>query len=215
MKRNYTLPLAITTTLFFLAILAVITLVGIAGSIVFSKKAQSEDGNTLYALIDYNTRQATFQKQPVRQWRGPDPSIVAMVDREADRTGLPRTVMHDHVRRESGYVAHARNPKSTAKGLLQVLHGSHEAIVGRRMSRAEHFRLMADPAYALRVGAAHMKACQQLVGNDARRLYACHYHGHGKFGGRIQMAAVHFQPDSSGWLAQGSVALPWAGQGGG
>ena len=187
----------------------------VTAALLVTAPAVSDGGNTLYALIDYNTRQATFQKQPVRQWRGPDPSIVAMVDREADRTGLPRTVMHDHVRRESGYIANARNPKSTAKGLLQVLHGSHEAIVGRRMSRAEHFRLMADPAYALRVGAAHMKACQQLVGNDARRLYACHYHGHGKFGGRIQMAAAHFQPDSSGWLAQGSVALPWAGQGGG
>jgi hypothetical protein len=133
--------------------------------------------------------------------------IIAMVDAVADRAGLPRAVMHDHVRRESGYRPDARNPRSTAKGLLQVIHGSHEAIVGRRMSRAEHFRLMADPAYALRVGAAHMKACQQLVGNDARRLYACHYHGHARFGGRIEMAAMHFTPDASGWLARGSVAF--------
>lgn len=132
--------------------------------------------------------------------------IIAMVNAAADRADLPREVMHDHVRRESDYRPDARNPRSTAKGLLQVIHGSHEAIVGRRMSRTEHFRLMADPAYALKVGAAHMKACQQLVGNDARRLYACHYHGHARFGGRIQMAAMHFQPDAGGWLSRGSVA---------
>jgi len=176
--------------------------------------AVSDGGSSMYALIAADANQVTFQKQRVRQWRGIDPNIVAMVDHTADRAGLPRAVMHDHVRRESGYRPNARNPKSTAKGLLQVLHGSHEAIVGRRMSRAEHFRLMADPAYALRVGAAHMKACQQLVGNDPRRLYACHYNGHGKFGGRIQMAAAHFQPDNSGWLSRGSVALPWTTGGG-
>ena len=152
--------------------------------------------------------------RPVATWtrqRRPNPQIVALVDSVADQSGLPRHVMHDHVRRESGYRPDAKNPQSTAKGLLQVIHGSHEAIVQRRMSRAEHFRLMADPVYALRVGAAHMKACQQLVGNDARRLYSCHYNGHARFGGRIQMAAAHFTPDNAGWLQRGSVA--WLGGG--
>lgn len=153
--------------------------------------------------------------RPVSTWtrsRRADPAVVALVDTVADQAGLSRAVMHDHVRRESGYRPEARNPKSTAKGLLQVLHGSHEAIVQRRMSRAEHFRLMADPGYALRVGAAHMKACADLMpGASAHALWRnCHVRGHGAVGGNIRMAAAHFTPDSGGWLARGSVAAPWA-----
>lgn len=180
-------------------------------ALLISAPAISDGGNSLYALIAADANQVTFQKQRVRQWRGADPVIVAMVDRAADRSGLPRYVMHDHVKKESGYRPNARNPKSTAKGLLQVLHGSHEAIVGRRMSRAEHFRLMADPDYALRVGAAHMKACAELMpGASSHALWRrCHVAGHGAVGGSIRQAAAHYSADTSGWLQRGTVALPW------
>lgn len=141
----------------------------------------------------------------------PDPAIVALVDRVASEAGIPVAVMRDHVRRESGFRPGARNPRSTATGLLQVIKSSHEAIIGRRLTLAEHIRLSSDPEYSLRVGAAHMKLCMTLIpGATALRLYDCHYHGHARFGGSIQMAAHFYRPDRNGWLAIGSVAMPWA-----
>lgn len=155
---------------------------------------------------------AVARRRPVRGSYGPDPTIVALVDRAADRAGVPREIARFHVARESGFRPDARNPRSTATGLLQVIHGSHEAIVGRRMSRAEHFALMRQPDYAMRVGLAHVRACMdRLPGASAHRLWTgCHIKGHAAVGGRIEMARLHFQPDAAGWLNRGSVAMPWA-----
>lgn len=156
---------------------------------------------------------ASKRRHGVRGSYAPDPTIVALVDRAADQAGLDRAVVRYHVARESSFRPDARNPRSTAKGLLQVIRGSHEAIVGRRMSLEEHLRLMAQPEYAMRVGLAHMKACVALMpGASVKQVYACHYHGHGRFGGRIQMAAAYYRPDAGGWLARGSVAMPWSQQ---
>ncbi len=188
------------------------------GAVVLTAPAQSDISNTnsardwasdstvLFAAAPAAGR-AVERRRPVRGSYGPDPAIFALVQRAADEAGIPRDVMNYHVKRESGFRPDARNPKSTATGLLQVVKGSHEAIIGRKLTLSEHVSLMRQPAYALRVGAAHMRACADLTKN----LYACHYHGHARFGGRIEMAARYFKPDSNGWLDRGSVAMPWAG----
>jgi hypothetical protein len=141
--------------------------------------------------------------------------IVALVDKVADQTGVPRHVLHEHVKRESGYQPSARNPKSTAKGLTQPVRCSHAVIIGRdcrTFTKSEHFRLASDPSHNLRVGAAHIRACMALMpGASARELWRnCHVKGHGAVGGNIQMAAAYFKPNAGGWLTQGSVAMPWA-----
>lgn len=150
--------------------------------------------------------------RPVRGSYAPDPNVYALVSKIADETGISRETMHYIVKRESGYRADARNPKSTATGLLQLIRGSHAAIIGRELSKAEHHRLASNAEYNLRVGAAHIKACKQLMPNaSADAIWRrCHIRGHAAVGGRIEMAAAHYSPDSSGWLARGSVAVPWA-----
>lgn len=156
-------------------------------------------------------RNAVDRRRPVRGSYGPDPTILALVDRVASEIGIPTSVMREHVRRESGFRPAARNPRSSATGLLQVVKGSHEAIIGRKLTMAEHVRLSSDPEHSLRVGAAHMRACMGLMpGASPAKLYGCHYHGHARFGGRIEMAAAFYRPDRNGWLARGSVAMPWS-----
>lgn len=151
-------------------------------------------------------------KRPVRARYTPDPTLVKLAMRIADESGIPRNVMHYHIMRESGYNPRARNPKSTATGLLQLIKGSHEIIAGRRLTKQEHFRLAKNPEYNLRLGAAHIKACMQLLpGASANTLWKrCHVAGHAKVGGRIEIAASYFQTDKNGWLSRGTVAMPWS-----
>jgi len=86
-------------------------------------------------------------------------AIKQIVMRTAGRYGVPAHVADYHARRESGYRAAARNPKSTAKGVLQVVKGTHEAIIGRRLTLQEHLQLMSDPKHGAAVGMAHIAAC--------------------------------------------------------
>jgi hypothetical protein len=142
-----------------------------------------------------------------------DPRLYARVTHAAYAHGIPKDVMHYHVKRESSYNPRARNPRSTATGLLQVVKGSHEAIIGRRLSLQEHISLMSDVDHGLSVGAAHIRGCMQLMPNASPHALwkRCHYYGHGNVGGSIQIASAHYQkPSSSGWLQTGSVAVPWS-----
>jgi len=155
---------------------------------------------------------AVDRRRPLRASYAPDPTIVALVDKVADETGIPRAVMRFHVARESGFRPAARNPKSTATGMLQLIRGSHAAIIGRELTKDEHCRRASDPAHNLRVGAAHIKGCMALMpGASADRLWkGCHIRGHAAAGGRIEIAARMYRPDAQGWLSRGSVAMPWA-----
>ena len=151
-------------------------------------------------------------KRPVRARYAPDPSIVKLAMNIADETGIRRDVMHDHIVRESGYNPNARNPKSTATGLLQLIKGSHEAIAGRLLTKEEHFRLAKNPEYNLRLGAAHIKACMELMpGASSYNLWKkCHVQGHRNVGGDIRTAASYFKTDKNGWLSRGTIAMPWS-----
>lgn len=151
-------------------------------------------------------------KRPVRARYTPDPSLVNLAMQIADETGIPRDVMNYHIVRESGYNPNARNPKSTATGMLQLIKGSHEVIAGRILTREEHFRLAKDPEYNLRLGAAHIRGCMQLMpGASANALWKkCHMAGHKNVGGDIRMAASYFKTDQNGWLSRGTIAMPWS-----
>lgn len=177
-----------------------------------SAREWAVDAQALFAPAPAMQAAELKVRRPVRGSYAPDTRIEAMVDRIARETGIPVSVMRFHVARESGFRPDARNPRSTATGLLQVIHGTHEAIVGRRMPRAEHYRLMQQPEYALRVGSAHIRECLRVMpGASAQKLWReCHVPGLARHGGSFQMAARHYRPDSGGWLARGSVAMPWA-----
>lgn len=142
----------------------------------------------------------------------PDPALVRIVERAADQAGVSRDDLRFVVGIESGWRPDARNPRSTATGLTQVVHASHAAIIGRRITREEHHRLMKDPHHAARVGAAHWRMCRDLVGRDAsvRHVWrSCYYAGPANVGGRIEMAAAHFRTDAAGWLQRDSIG--WLG----
>lgn len=185
--------------------------------------AENDPNDTVFDVLrgDYQ-RLAVAQKfervtpdkrrRAVRARYEPDPAILAMVDKVADESGIPRSIMRFHVQKESGYDPRARNPKSTATGLLQLIKGSHEVIAGRILTKEEHFRLAMNPEYNLRLGAAHIKECMaHMPGASADTLWRkCHVRGHRSVGGDIRVAATYFKPDSQGWLAKGSVAVPWA-----
>lgn len=151
-------------------------------------------------------------RRVVRASYAPDPKLYAMAKRVASEVGVPMEVVSFHIMKESGWRADARNPKSTATGLLQLIKGSHEAISGQLLTKEEHFRLARDPERNLRLGVAHIKACMELMpGASADRLWrSCHVKGHAAAGGRIEMATAYYKTDQNGWLARGSVAMPWS-----
>jgi hypothetical protein len=155
-----------------------------------------------------------LRRHGVRGSYGPDPTVLAMIHRIADESGIPRETMLFHVKHESGFRPDAKNRRSTATGFLQLIRGSHAAIIGRALTKAEHAVLARKPEHNLRVGAAHIRACMELMpGASAVQLWKrCHIRGHAAVGGRIEMAARFYRPDSQGWLARGSVAMPWSQQ---
>lgn len=154
----------------------------------------------------------TSRVRPVRGSYAP-PALASLAQRLSKEAGVSYETVAYIVQRESGWDPRARNPKSTATGLLQLIRGSHIAISGQFMTKEEHFRMASDPERNLRVGIAHIKECMvNMPGANADSIWRrCHIRGHAAVGGRIQNAALHYKPktDSSGWLARGSVALPW------
>lgn len=184
-----------------------------AGGLAIAASPAHTDGSVdMYAAV----RPSIIGPAPVHMQRSnARGDLIEIVDRAADGVGVPREEMRFVVTRESGWRPDAQNSRSTATGLTQVVKGSHEAIIGRRLTLSEHRRLMKDPDHAARVGAAHWRMCRDLVGHHvpASKVWrACFYSGPANVGGRIEMAAAHFRPDSSGWLQRGSIA--WLSGGG-
>ena len=127
--------------------------------------------------------------------RRADPRLVAMADAVADRFGVPRHTIRFTVMKESGWNPNAKNPNSTATGLGQPIVGSHSAIIGRPLTRAEHATLARNPAHNLSVTAAHIRACQDARPNwSAERLWReCHIKGHANVGTSIKAARAHYR----------------------
>lgn len=120
----------------------------------------------------------------------PSDQILRLITRQARLVGVPVEIALDHARRESGYRCAARNPRSSATGLFQLIDGSAAAIAGRAVSRAERM----DCALGARLGLAHIRACMDLMpGASSLALWRrCHVGGHARVGGNIHHAAKYF-----------------------
>lgn len=149
--------------------------------------------NTNPPLNSRATAAPPLDIRPAKQRRA-DPQIVAMVDRMADRFGVPREIARFHVDRESGWRVTAKNPASTATGLFQPVRGSQAAIIGRPLTKAEHRALAVNPEHNAAVGLAHIRACLDARPNwTAERLWrGCHIKGHAAVGTSIQAAREHY-----------------------
>jgi len=115
--------------------------------------------------------------------RGDAQKIVARVARDM---GVRNEVAVFAVKKESNYNCKARNPSSTATGMLQVVRASAAAIVGRPVSRAE----LQDCEFGTAVGMAHLALCQDLLpGRSPYTIWRdCHYWGPANVGGDIRDA---------------------------
>lgn len=157
---------------------------------------------------------------PARKARrvAPPPALAAIVDRWADRFGVPRDIARFHVAHESSWNVRARNPRSSATGLFQPVRASQAAILGRDQrdfTTAEHVALARDPELNAQIGLAHIRACMDFMPNaTAAALWRrCHVAGHAAVGGDIRRARAHFARvvgagPAAGWVALGS-AVPW------
>lgn len=54
--------------------------------------------------------------------------VKRMVSASASRHGVPHALAHGIVKAESGYNCRARNPRSSAKGLMQVIDGTARSV---------------------------------------------------------------------------------------
>lgn len=120
--------------------------------------------------------------------------VARLVDAVSDQYGLPRSLVHEHIRRESSYVVLARNPSSTAKGLTQVVRCSHAAIISRdcrSFSKGEHLRTASNARHNLQVGLAHIAAAHEAQPHwSARDLWRkCHVAGLANCGTSLDRAA--------------------------
>lgn len=100
--------------------------------------------------------------RPARKGRASArPDMIQIVEQEARRFGVPVEIALYHAKRESGFSPAAKNPASTAKGTLQVIRGSHAAIIGRNLSLSEHLALAGDATHGTRAGMAHIAAAYE------------------------------------------------------
>jgi len=141
--------------------IATIIFAAVCATVAMTRVAISDSGDT--ELIIRTVRgepSELFNPKRAEGWGGVGKGAGWRAAAEAAvRYRVPVEVVAYHVKRESGGNPHARNPKSTAKGVLQVLHGSHAAIIGKNISRNEHFQMLSDPNHGAAVGVAHIAAC--------------------------------------------------------
>lgn len=169
---------------------------------------ERSDSPDMYALFRQPATSTTVTT--TRRLRPAIAEMASLVDTEADRFALPRELVHYHIRRESSYDPVARNPRSTAKGLTQIIRGTHGAITRQPLTRGEHFAKASDPTHNLRVGLAHVAAAYRAnPGWSADRLWRrCHVAGLANCGTSLNEAARIYESVTtrSGWIQLGSVA---------
>lgn len=121
--------------------------------------------------------------------------VVDIVGQQARAFGVPEKIAYYHALRESGFNPAAKNPRSTAKGTLQIIKGSHAAIVGRNLSLAEHLALAGDPYHGTRVGMAHIAAAYRARPHwSADQLWRrCHVAGLNNCGTSLEEAAAIYR----------------------
>lgn len=156
--------------------------------------ASAVDGNPLgFVTTNWATPPAPLDIRPERQRRA-DPQIVAMVDKARQDFGVRRDVVDYAVKRESGWDVAAANPASTARGLFQVIRGTHAEIIGRPLTYAEHRALSFNPRHHVNVGMAHLRMCQDAMpGASAHRIWkGCHHDGPAAAGTTMKAARAHY-----------------------
>jgi hypothetical protein len=131
--------------------------------------------------------------RPEKQRRA-DPYVVALVDKAAHDFGVRKELADFTVKRESGWNVAAANRASTARGLFQVIRGTHADIIGRPLSYAEHRALSFDAKHHVNVGMAHLRMCQDAMpGASAARIWKqCHHDGPAAAGTRMEAARAHY-----------------------
>lgn len=90
---------------------------------------------------------------------GVSPEMLALVDRYAAHHGVPASLMHRVVQRESGYNAGARN--GPYMGLMQI-HPQTAATMGFRGEPAD----LLDPATNLRFAGAYLRGAWIVADGD-------------------------------------------------
>jgi hypothetical protein len=108
----------------------------------------------------------------------------------ARHVGVKPALVHYVIKKESGGNMHAANPASSARGPMQVIDGTAEAIAERPVSRAER---MTD--VGLKLGVAYLKTCQHaLPGESVHSIWVkCYVTGHGNVDGDIALAKQAFK----------------------
>jgi hypothetical protein len=149
--------------------------------------------NSTTSLNKRATAAPPLDIRPERQRRA-DPQVVALVERSARDFGVRKDVVDYTLKRESGWQVAAANPASTARGLFQVIRGTHAEIVGRPLSYAEHRALSFNPKHHVNVGMAHLRMCQDAMpGASAHRIWkGCHHDGPAAAGTTMKAARAHY-----------------------
>jgi soluble lytic murein transglycosylase-like protein len=185
--------------------------------------SEGGDGAGLYALLTTGAVPVAHQS-PARLQRTQVRNAVAA---EARRQGVPVYLAHAVAHIESRHRCDAIGPRTRhgrGHGPLQILPNSARALGYTGGDQA-----LATCGEGLRYGMAHLARCWQLSGRSYAGAATCHVQGWGRDPHRpvngyarsyrasvmVAMGRSPDVPDRNGWLQVGSVALPWAGQGGG
>lgn len=184
--------------------------------------AQGDGGNVVREGLDLMLPIPVATNAPARLAR---PEVRLAVASEARRQGVPAHLAHAVAHVESRHRCNAIGPRTRhgrAHGPLQILPASARAL---GYSGPDHALATCDAG--LRFGMAHLARCWELSGRSYAGAATCHVQGWGRdphrpvngyarqYRGMVmaQMGRPDV-PDRNGWLQVGSVALPWAREGG-
>ncbi len=140
---------------------------------------------------------------------------INLVAEEARRQGVDPDVALRIANLESGFNANARNRKTGASGLLQLMPASAEAL------EPGSSRLLFDPSVNARVGVRHMVRCMEAGATTGDEIARCHVAGWRGWNRKLKRWAERYKhqyvamfrkqsaPDdkTAGWLARGAGSL--------